>query len=156
MSATPITLRATLGSAEYPTLTAIWQSAVEATHSFLTPADIEFYRERIENVYLDAVTLTVAEADGVPLGFSGIAEGSLEMLFVHADARGTGIGGALLTAALTEYPTLVTDVNEQNPDALGFYLTHGFEVAGRSELDGDGRPFPLLHLRRATPGTATP
>lgn len=40
------------------------------------------------------------------------------------------------------------DVNEQNEQAVGFYLHMGFEVAGRSELDGTGKPYPLLHLRR--------
>ena len=37
-------------------------------------------------------------------------------------------------------------MNEANENALGFYLHFGFEVAGRSELDSAGRPFPLLHL----------
>ena len=41
------------------------------------------------------------------------------------------------------------DVNEQNPQALGFYRHLGFEQVGRSPLDGQGRPFPLLHLRLA-------
>ena len=45
---------------------------------------------------------------------------------------------------------LVVDVNEQNPQALQFYLAEGFQVVGRSELDGGGRPFPLLHLREAS------
>jgi hypothetical protein len=39
------------------------------------------------------------------------------------------------------------DVNEQNPQAMGFYLRMGFAVAGRSETDDVGRPFPILHLR---------
>ncbi len=39
------------------------------------------------------------------------------------------------------------DVNEQNPQALGFYLKQGFEVIGRTEHDGMGQPYPLLHMR---------
>jgi putative acetyltransferase len=42
-------------------------------------------------------------------------------------------------------------VNEQNPAACGFYEHLGFVVVGRSEVDGTGRPFPLLHMRRPTP-----
>lgn len=42
---------------------------------------------------------------------------------------------------------LLVDVNEQNPDAVRFYEAVGFEVFGRSETDGGGRPFPLLHMR---------
>lgn len=30
---------------------------------------------------------------------------------------------------------------------MGFYLRMGFAVAGRSETDDVGRPFPILHLR---------
>jgi putative acetyltransferase len=37
-------------------------------------------------------------------------------------------------------------VNEQNPEAVGFYLHYGFAQTGRSPLDGEGRPFPLLHM----------
>lgn len=37
-------------------------------------------------------------------------------------------------------------MNEQNPLALGFYEQAGFRVAGRSERDEAGRPFPILHL----------
>jgi putative acetyltransferase len=46
---------------------------------------------------------------------------------------------------------LTVDVNEQNGAALGFYEALGFEVVDRSPVDEDGRPFPLLHLRRAEP-----
>jgi putative acetyltransferase len=49
---------------------------------------------------------------------------------------------------LGRYPALILDVNEQNPPAAGFYARQGFVVVGRSETDGEGRPFPLLHLNR--------
>lgn len=67
------------------------------------------------------------------------------MLFVKDAVRGTGIGSALLADALAHGVTKV-DVNEQNPGALGFYLSKGFVQVGRDELDGDGRPYPTLHL----------
>ena len=38
------------------------------------------------------------------------------------------------------------DVNEQNPQALGFYQHYGFEVIDRSPLDGSGKPYPILHM----------
>ena len=43
------------------------------------------------------------------------------------------------------------DVNEQNSAARGFYEACGFAVEGRSELDDQGRPYPLLHMRLAAP-----
>ena len=42
---------------------------------------------------------------------------------------------------------LALDVNEQNPHALGFYAHLDFERIGRSAFDGQGRPYPLIHLR---------
>jgi putative acetyltransferase len=38
-------------------------------------------------------------------------------------------------------------VNEQNPEAVAFYRSPGFEVVGRSPLDPSGKPFPILHMR---------
>lgn len=38
------------------------------------------------------------------------------------------------------------DVNEHSPRAVSFYLANGFVIHSRSETDGQGNPFPLLHL----------
>lgn len=38
-------------------------------------------------------------------------------------------------------------MNEQNPQASGFYRHYGFVITGRSPLDGQGNPFPLLHMK---------
>ncbi len=40
------------------------------------------------------------------------------------------------------------DVNEQNPHAVAFYTSKGFDVIGRSETDAAGYPYPLLHMRK--------
>ena len=39
-------------------------------------------------------------------------------------------------------------VNEQNPQARGFYEHMGFQVCGRSETDEQGAPYPILYMRR--------
>ena len=98
---------------------------------------------------LSAVPLIAArDVRGRIDGFAGVAGDMLEMLFVHARARGRGIGRALLLRAVDAGVTRL-DVNEQNPDGLGFYRHMGFEVVGRSPVDGQGRPFPLLHMSLA-------
>jgi len=51
--------------------------------------------------------------------------------------------------AESEFGTDRVDVNEQNQEALGFYNHLGYEVTGRSPIDGQGRPFPILHLKKA-------
>lgn len=38
-------------------------------------------------------------------------------------------------------------MNEQNPDAVGFYEHLGFRTYKRTELDEEGRPYPLLYMR---------
>lgn len=147
----PVVLRPCHGPAEWPELVRIWRSAVEATHDFLTVDDIDFYERRLAQEYLKLVDVTVADSDGVPVGFAGVAGGSLEMLFIDHEHRGRGVGSVLLADAMATNPGLVVDVNEQNPQAVGFYHRHGFVTLGRSETDGDGRPFPILHLGPAEP-----
>jgi putative acetyltransferase len=68
-------------------------------------------------------------------------------LFIHPDWRGQGIGRHLFTYAVETLGATKVDVNEQNDQAVGFYQRMGFEVVGRSEDDGLGQPFPLLHMR---------
>lgn len=140
------TIRPCDGSAEYPGLVEIWRSAVRATHDFLDESDFERIEGNLTSLYFPAVSLIIAEHDGVPVGFAGVAEASLEMLFVSDPSRGGGIGTALLDKVIADYGVTKVDVNEQNTSAYSFYLSRGFVQVGRSELDGDGRPYPLLHL----------
>jgi len=145
-----VSLRACHGPDEYPHLVAIWRSAVDATHDFLAEPDRDEIERQLAPRYFPEVELTVADVDGTPVGFAGVAGSGLEMLFVHADTRGSGVGTALLEHALDARVTTV-DVNEQNDQAVQFYLRRGFEVTGRSEHDEAGRPYPLLHMTlRAT------
>ncbi|QLF93005.1 acetyltransferase [Pseudomonas sp. ABC1] len=132
---------------EFEALTDIWEASVRASHDFLAEEDLRELRPRILDEWLPAVTVTVfVDADAGLLGFSGVAEDKLEMLFIAPEARGKGVGRALLTHALSVQSVRRVDVNEQNDQALGFYRHAGFEVVGRSPLDGQGKPYPLLHL----------
>jgi len=120
---------------------------VRATHHFLKEEDIEYFRPLILNTYLNAVELRcVRNKEDQIIGFSGTADGSLEMLFIHPEIRGKGIGGILLQNAIEEHQVKKVDVNEDNHQALGFYEHYGFKVIGRSPLDGSGKPYPILHM----------
>lgn len=132
----------------YPTLLKIWESSVRATHDFLPEEEIQALRPLLENLYFPAVTLSIARQveEGAIVGFVGVSEKRIEMLFVDAAQRGKGIGKALLRHAVSQGADAL-DVNEQNPQAVRFYQRQGFEIVGRSELDGQGRPYPLLHMR---------
>jgi putative acetyltransferase len=129
-------------------LVEVWRAAVEATHHFLSPSDVDWYSERLAAEFFPMVELVIAELGSRIVGFSGTTDGRLEMLFVDPTTHGRGVGTALLDRALQAQGTIDVDVNEQNPDAVAFYKRRGFEQTGRSPLDSDGRPFPLLHLRR--------
>lgn len=144
-------IRPSIGAAEYPALTAIWRGAVEATHTFLADPDRDEIEAKLPSDYFPAVVLSVAERDGRPVGFSGVLDGTLEMLFVDAAQRGSGIGTALLAHAIRKHGITKVDVNEQNVSAAGFYAHRGFEVVGRIETDDAGRPYPLLHLSLGRP-----
>lgn len=139
-------LRPSHGASEYPSLVDIWRSAVLATHDFLAEEHLAQIESALAPTYFPAVTLVVAERDGHPIGFAGVADGNLEMLFVSDAARGGGIGSALLADAIAHHGVTRVDVNEQNPGAHGFYLSRGFTQTGRSEVDGSGLPYPILHL----------
>ncbi|WP_279473761.1 GNAT family N-acetyltransferase [Aeromonas caviae] len=132
---------------DHPTLITIWEASVRASHHFLQEADIAALRPLILEHYFDAVTLNCARVDnGEIVGFIGVAEGNIEMLFVAPAGMGQGVGCQLVAHAIANLGARRVDVNEQNEPALGFYRHLGFEVVGRSALDGQGKPYPLLHL----------
>ncbi|WP_194790139.1 GNAT family N-acetyltransferase [Pseudomonas sp. UFMG81] len=135
---------------DYPELARIWEDAVRATHNFLPEGYIQLLREHVLGKYLDAVMLVCCkDGQGHILGFAGVANHRVDLLFVDPRFRGQGVGQRLLRHAVAELNAERLDVNEQNPQALGFYLHEGFEVIGRSETDGLGQPYPLLHMRLA-------
>jgi putative acetyltransferase len=92
--------------------------------------------------------LTVCRNDSGKLSaFMGTDRDKLEMLFVAPEARGKGMGGQLMSHALRDLGVRYVDVNEQNPQAAAFYQRFGFRVMSRSRLDGQGNPFPILHMK---------
>lgn len=132
---------------ELPLLAELWEASVRATHDFLLEEDILFYRPFVVNEYLPAANLYVVREEGKPLAFIGISGKEIETLFVHPDARGKGYGKRLLEFAVDKFGADKVDVNEQNEQAVGFYRRMGFDVVGRDETDGYGKPFPILHLK---------
>lgn len=137
------------GQQDYSLLLELWEASVRATHHFLTEADIQFFKKMIrEKELFRFVELTVVRNErNLILGFSGVADGNLEMLFIHPNERGKGIGKFLTNRAIQQQAVTKVDVNEQNPEAVAFYLRMGFEVIGRSETDSSGKPFPVLHMQ---------
>ena len=92
--------------------------------------------------------VTAVNENGEPVGFMGIEGQMLEMLFISAEKRENGIGKRLLEYGIERYSVNELAVNEQNPQAKGFYERMGFKVYKRTELDEQGNPYPLLYMRR--------
>lgn len=129
-------------------LVTVWESSVRATHHFLQESDIAALRPLLLNAYLPNLKVMIARDEaGVIHGFLGVDENRIEMLFVDAASRGKGVGKLLLNYAITHFGANEVDVNEQNPQGVAFYQHMGFVQVGRSERDGQGNAFPLLHMK---------
>ena len=137
----------TITKDDYQELINIWEPSVSATHNFLTEDDIAELKPLILEQYFDAVELRcMKSSDNRITGFIGVAESNIEMLFVAPEYFGKGIGKQLTQYAINHQNATKVDVNEQNPKAVGFYEKLGFIEVARSPLDGQGKPFPLIHM----------
>lgn len=129
-------------------LLTVWEASVRATHQFLSDAEIKQIKEYVSQALSGVAQLVVAERDpGMPIAFMGIAHGRLEMLFLSPSERGKGLGRQLLQLGIRDYSVTELTVNEQNPQAVGFYKHLGFETYKRTEHDEEGNPYPLLYMR---------
>ena len=136
-----------INKVEYQEVVDLWEASVRATHHFLKEEDIVYFKPLILNSYLDAVELRcIRNKSKNIVGFAGVAEQNLEMLFIHPDYRGKKIGKTLLDYSIDKLKVIKVDVNEQNEQAVGFYKHCGFETIGRSKLDSSGNPYPTLHM----------
>lgn len=133
---------------DFPQIVAVWEAAVRATHHFVSDADIAFFRSIVQNALPEIKQVVcLRDAAGQVVGFVSVENKKIEMLFIDPKAHGQGGGRELLTYAVNVFGATELDVNEQNHQAVGFYLHMGFKVVGRSELDAMGKPYPLLHMR---------
>ena len=142
-----LSLRPSTGVAEYPALVVIWRSAVDATHDFLADAHRNEIESHLQSDYFPAVTLSVAELDGQPVGFSGVLDGNLEMLFVDARQRGGGIGTVFsaMRSRSTVSRRWMSTSRTSRPRASTLAEDSRSSVAARqTRLVGR---IPLLHLR---------
>lgn len=160
-------------------LTEVWERSVRETHAFLSEAEIQRIKRYVPQALGGVAHLIVAwkptgaeiddgagngvcaSADtgvttrypaGRPVGFMGIENGQLEMLFLAPEERGRGLGKALIRRGIESYGLRTLAVNEQNPRARGFYEHMGFRVVRRTDHDEQGGPYPLLYMELADQG----
>lgn len=126
----------------------LWEASVRATHLFLSDPEILQIKTYVPQALLGVERLIIAE-DGqrLPMAFMGTADQRLEMLFLSPEQRGKGLGRTLLEYGIQHYDIRELTVNEQNPQAVGFYQHLGFKTYKRTERDEEGEPYPLLYMR---------
>ena len=129
-------------------LTALWRQSVAQTHTFLTGKDIDEIENYVPQALKEVEHLVVAQNNGDYLGFMGIEKHRLEMLFLLPQYIGQGVGRKLIEFGIEMYQINEVTVNEQNPKAIGFYEHLGFKTYKRTETDEQGRPFPLLYMKK--------
>ena len=129
-------------------LTAVWEHSVRATHHFLSESEILRIRAYVPQAVGGVAQLVAAENQaGEPVGFMGVENGRLEMLFLAPEARGCGLGERLLRCGIEQYGVREVTVNEQNPQAVDFYAHFGFRTYRRTERDEEGGPYPRRYMR---------
>ena len=131
----------------------IWEASVRASHRFLTEEDIRsLYPQAEEAILQEAIlqieTLWVMQDGPRPVGFMGVQERKIEMLFLHPDYFRKGLGKIFVELAFRDLNVEYVDVNEQNPDAVKFYERMGFRTFHRDATDDQGNPFPILRMKK--------
>ncbi len=126
----------------------VWEDSVKATHLFLSSGEIENIKKYVPQALKKVSHLVIIENENnIPIAFIGIEDRKLEMLFIKNSERGNGLGKKLLNYGIENYSVNELAVNEQNPNAKGFYEYMGFKIYKRTELDEQGNPYPILYMK---------
>lgn len=125
----------------------VWEDSVKKTHLFLSDNEIENIKTYVPDMLIKIPYLIVMENNGSIIGFMGMGERKLEMLSLSPVEMGKGIGKRLIKHGMNKYFINELCVNEQNPNAKVFYEHMGFFVYKRDELDEQGNPYPILHMK---------
>lgn len=119
----------------------VWEKSVRATHLFLSDNEVKSIKEYVPQALSNIAHLVISKnSSGVPIAL-------LEMLFIAPEERGKGLGKHLLQFGIENHAVKRLAVNEQNPQAKGFYEHIGFQVWKRTDCDEQGKPYPLIYMK---------
>jgi putative acetyltransferase len=89
--------------------------------------------------------------EGEILGFSALYDNQLRAMFVRRDARGKGVGQALLEAARSWNKELVLNVAKSNAEAQRFYARNGFVVTGEASRIYHDTTITYIQMKSSLP-----
>ncbi len=98
--------------------------------------DISWWRERIRTDYF-----LIVEDQWRILGFCSVSgKGSLDLIYVHKDFQGNGVGSALMAEIDNYYANLGIReiVSEVSITAKPFFIKMGFDYSQRQKKDVNG------------------
>ena len=131
----------------------VWEQSVLATHQFLKREDFQTIKQIVRTIDFNAFEMYCLVADERLIGFLGVADQKIEMLFLSPSYFGKGLGKKFMEFALRELKANKVDVNEQNSYAVEFYQRFGFKTYERTDKDDQGNDYPILRMRLFPPSS---
>ena len=125
----------------------VWEKSVRATHNFVKPSDIDYYKKIVKKIDFYSFSVYCLMNKNTVVGFIGVADFKIEMLFLDPDFIGQGFGKKLINFALDNLKADQVDVNEQNSNAVKFYSKFGFTPYEKTEKDPEGKDYPILKMK---------
>jgi putative acetyltransferase len=129
----------------------LWRRTWQETYPHIDfAARVDWWRARWRKELVATATITVAEANGVLVGFVTVdpKTGYLDQIVVAPEAWGSAVATQLVAEAKRLSPTrLDLLVNKDNARAIRFYEKHGFAYAGEDVNPVSGRPVNRMSWR---------
>ena len=125
----------------------IWEDSVNATHIFLSKAEIKNIKQYVPKLLQEVPHLIVVKSGNELMAFMGLNNQKIEMLFVKNKMRNQGIGKSLINYGIKTFQINEVTVNEDNNQAVSFYEHLGFKVFKKTNLDEQGNPYPILYMK---------
>lgn len=145
-----LTIRAYLED-DFPALCAIFLRAVKETASRdYSPEQIAAWAQVDESRWRQKFAhsqVLVAVIDNQPVGFITVVNDYIDLLFVSPDYTRHGVGRALLSLLLTQFPDVVFTV-EASITAKPFFMLMGFKIVTQQNVEVRGQWFINYLMRR--------
>jgi putative acetyltransferase len=130
---------------------ALWHRTWQAAYPQIDfAARLDWWRKRWREELLPIAEVVVVESGSALAGFVTVDPKTLylDQLVVAPEHWRSGVGALLVAEARRISPRgLDLDVNIDNARAIGFYLKHGFAIAGEGNNPLSGKPVHRMSWR---------